>query len=162
KSEKYSSERAAAILNAVPIQNALRNLKPINAGSSGLLLDAATWAADRAGGTWSAIFDRGSLPNGAPLPVWYLTLELLGLAALPRVIFATELLFFILFLGFTGLRVANPDLWHLAYGGEKPMDFAYLNAIIKTTWFPPYDPWLAGGYLNYYYWGQVPVASVIK
>ena len=66
------------------------------------------------------------------------------------------------FLAFLFVRLGNSDLWHPYFGGEKPMDFSYFNAILKSTSFPPYDPWYAGGYLNYYYYGFVFVGALVK
>ncbi len=78
-----------------------------------------------------------------------------------RLIALEEVLFWIFFSLLLYIRFHNPDLWHPGLGGEKPMDLAYLTAISRTPFFPSYDPWFTGGYINYYYFGFVLISTLI-
>lgn len=53
--------------------------------------------------------------------------------------------------GFVG-----PNPW----GTERPMDFAFFNAIRVSAVFPPHDPWMSGYSINYYYFGYLLMAAV--
>ena len=70
-----------------------------------------------------------------------------------RLILTEEAIWLASFVFFLVLRILNPDLWQPWFGGEKFMELAFLHATIRTPHFPPYDPYFAGGVLNYYYYG---------
>lgn len=236
KNADFDADKVQAQL-AAQLSGDFVRVKSVDAGKNQLLMTDAERQTQEAGGTWSAIFDRGSIMNQHPVIVWYLALQLMALAALPlcwralrrlpdrgyaaaksvglavsatfawllaslhlvdwgrpavligiigvamlsvlasggnwrqlgidlkanwRWIVAAEAIFLAAFLVFVYFRSMNPDLWHPARGGEKPMELAYFNAIIKSTHFPAYDPWFAGGYINYYYFGWVIFAALAR
>ncbi len=241
KGDNYDSNTVSAILSQVDLDT-VQHITPKQASGSAepnLMLPEIRWEQQRAGGTWSDIFNVDAFVNASPwisVIVWYLALSILGIAAFPLVRKALPglkdggypfarlsallllsyfawlgasiglsftrgwLLLFtlvllgsgsyvgyrhredllswwqknrkeiirveLLFLGFFTLmlliRWGNGDLWHPGKGGEKPMDFAYFNAVLRSTSFPAYDPWFSGGYINYYYYGFVLVGSLTK
>jgi YYY domain-containing protein len=239
KSKDFDRAQVEATLSRVDLTKVVRLTARQFDEFSTLLLPAERLSQQRAGGTWSDLFDYDWIQNRYPvlgLIIWYLFIFLLGLAVYPltrlampsladkgyplsralglvlfgylawlggsvgipytrltiAIVFGLILLiggllayyqrdelrqewqtsrrYFLmiegLFLAFFVMdliiRLGNPELWHPAKGGERPMDFSYFNAVIKSTVFPPYDPWFAGGYINYYYYGFVLVGTPVK
>ncbi|MEW5958894.1 MAG: DUF2298 domain-containing protein [Chloroflexota bacterium] len=74
----------------------------------------------------------------------------------------SEAVFTLIYLFFVYLRLLNPDLWQPWLGGEKMLETGFLNAIVKSAQMPPYDPFFAGGIINYYYYGLFIVGVLIK
>ncbi len=75
-----------------------------------------------------------------------------------RVILATEIIFALAFVGWAFVRAHNPDI----AATEKPMEIAFLNAILRSEHFPPHDPWLSGFGISYYYFGYLLIALLTK
>jgi YYY domain-containing protein len=72
----------------------------------------------------------------------------------------TEILFTLAFLVFVTIRAYSPDIYWT--GGEKLMDMSFVNMILRSTSFPPVDPWLSGEPMQYYYFGYLVAANLIK
>lgn len=75
-----------------------------------------------------------------------------------RYIVLTEVLFAAAFAAAAFLHSYTPDIGY----GEKPMNFAFLNALLRADSFPPEDPWLSGHSLAYYYLGHLNIAVLTK
>ncbi|MEE9188609.1 MAG: DUF2298 domain-containing protein, partial [Anaerolineales bacterium] len=75
-----------------------------------------------------------------------------------RLVLSVEALFLVAFGIWTLIRAANPEI----LGTEKPMELAFINAILNSPVFPPHDPWLSGYAISYYYFGYVITAMIAK
>jgi YYY domain-containing protein len=75
-----------------------------------------------------------------------------------KTILSSELVFLIAFGFWAYIRALNPEI----IGTEKPMELAFINSILRSTTFPPADPWLSGYSISYYYFGYVMVAMLVK
>ncbi|HUF38056.1 MAG TPA: DUF2298 domain-containing protein [Anaerolineales bacterium] len=71
-------------------------------------------------------------------------------------VFVVEALFLAAFAGWTVIRAMNPEIT----ATEKPMELAFLNAILRSPSFPPNDPWLSGYAISYYYFGFILVGML--
>ncbi len=75
-----------------------------------------------------------------------------------RIIVITEIVFAVALAGFALFRAYNPEI----SATEKPMEFAFINGILRSRAFPPRDPWLSGYSISYYYFGYVIAAMLTR
>lgn len=75
-----------------------------------------------------------------------------------RLILISEGIFLVLFGFWAVVRAAAPE----AVGTEKPMELAFIQAILRSPSFPPHDAWLSGYAISYYYFGYVMVAMLSR
>lgn len=86
-----------------------------------------------------------------------------GAASMARgAVLRSELCFVLAFGVWTAVRALNPDLWHPVFGGEKPLEFGFLNAIVRSPVMPPFDPFFSDVPINYYYYGLFLMALPIR
>lgn len=72
------------------------------------------------------------------------------------VVIAAELLFAVLFVGWCAVRAYQNGI----VATEKPMELAFISAVMRSETFPPNDPWMAGYAISYYYFGYVMAAML--
>ena len=101
-----------------------------------LLLSLSIWAGwrDRFAGVWGWVKEHKGL------------------------ILTSEVIFLLAFAVWTLVRATSPEV----FSTEKPMEMAFLNAILHSPTFPPHDPWLSGYAISYYYFGYVIVSILVK
>lgn len=67
-----------------------------------------------------------------------------------------EIIFALVLVGWCVYRAHQ----HEIYTTEKPMDVAFMSAIMRSETFPPVDPWASGYSISYYYFGYVIAAMI--
>ncbi len=77
-----------------------------------------------------------------------------------RHIIAVELVFGVAFVAWCLVRAHMPRIE--TSGGEKWMEIAFLNSVLRADRFPPQDPWLSGFGISYYYFGYVMMAMLTR
>ncbi len=77
-----------------------------------------------------------------------------------RLIAVEEALFLVAMIVWSVMRayVFHPGIAHT----EQYMDMSFLNASIRSASYPPYDPWMSGHTINYYYMGYLLFGLLIK
>ena len=75
-----------------------------------------------------------------------------------RFVMNVEILFFIAFAFLAFVRASNPELGST----EKPMELMFINSILRSPTFPPWDAWLSGYAISYYHFGYVMTAMLAK
>lgn len=75
-----------------------------------------------------------------------------------RLVVTAEIVFAVLLLGWSIFRAYQNGLT----GTEKPMELAFMSAVMRSETFPPNDPWLSGYAISYYYFGYVMSAMLAK
>ena len=69
-----------------------------------------------------------------------------------------EFIFLTVFIFWIVYRAVDPSINNT----EQPMDFAFLNASIRTFFGSPEDPWLRGESISYYYFGYWMMSVLSK
>lgn len=75
-----------------------------------------------------------------------------------RIFIAQEILFFAGLCFWSIIKTYQPDI----NGLEKFMDYGFINSILRTEYFPPVDMWFPPFSINYYYFGHLSTAALIK
>ncbi len=75
-----------------------------------------------------------------------------------RVWLFEEVVFLLAFVIAAYLRSFTPEIANT----EKPFEYAVLNSVVHSRYYPPLDPWYAGHSLSYYYFGYVVFALPIR
>lgn len=77
-----------------------------------------------------------------------------------RYVIAVEALFLSALIAWALVRASQPQIQ--TAGGEKWMEIAFLNAMLRSRTMPPQDPWLSGFTLSYYYLGYLLLGNLTR